>query len=139
MVIVVIDAQNKWIEAKVVKSATSEVTMEVLRTIVSIHGIPQTLVSDNGSVFTSQEFATFMSQNGIAHIRSAPYHPATNGLTERAVQVIKRGLCKMGEGTLKCATSPFSLSYHSSFNNRYHTRRTPYGSPASNTVGSASA
>ena len=76
---------TKWIEAKVVESATSEVTMEVLKTIFSTHGIPQTLVSDNGSVFTSQEFATFLSQNGIAHIRSAPYHPATNGLAERAV------------------------------------------------------
>ena len=34
--------------------------------------------------------------NGIKHIRSSPFHLASNSLAERAVQTIKGGLKKMG-------------------------------------------
>ena len=33
-----------------------------------------------------------MKQNGIKHIRCAPYHPATNGAAERFVQTLKEAL-----------------------------------------------
>lgn len=36
-----------------------------------------------------------MKQNGILHIRSAPKHPATNGLAERYVQTFKMGMKKL--------------------------------------------
>jgi transposase InsO family protein len=40
-------------------------------------------VSDNGSQFLSDEFATLMKRNGIKNFKSAPYHPATNGVAYR--------------------------------------------------------
>ena len=43
------------------------------------HGIPNVVVSDNGTVFTSDEFKTFMELNGTRHVKFALYHP-TNGL-----------------------------------------------------------
>ena len=58
------------------------------------HGLPQTVVSDNQSVFTSSDFEDFMQMNGIRHIRTAPYHPASNGLAEQAVQTLKEGFKK---------------------------------------------
>ena len=63
-------------------TATSGMTIEVLRTIFSTHGLPTVLVTDNGPQFTSAEFKTFVENNGIRHQRSAPYHPATIGRTE---------------------------------------------------------
>ena len=58
------------------------------------------MVTDNGPCFTSEEFETFLSRNGIRHVKTAPYHPASNGLAERAVQVFKTSFKKMREGTV---------------------------------------
>jgi len=57
--------------------------------------LPEVLVSDNGSVYTSNEFKTFLKENpGIRHITTAPYHPAGNRLAERAIQTFKEALKK---------------------------------------------
>ena len=111
MFLVVIDAYSKWLEVHCMKSTTSSATIEKLREIFAIHGLPATLVSDNGSNFTSSEFEEFMKRNGIKHIKVAPYHPASNGLAERAVRVFKEGFEKMGEGSIQTKLSRFLLSY----------------------------
>eukprot|EP00731_Ephydatia_muelleri_P030058 Em0021g581a len=79
-------------------NTTSQKTIEILRQVLSAYGLPEQLVSDNGPQFISREFAEFMAKNGIKHIRSAPYHPATNGQVERFVQTFKRA---MKTGTTK--------------------------------------
>ena len=75
MFLVLIDAHSKWMEVEPVESATTKTTVEKLRKIFSTYGISEKLVSDNGSVFTSQEFTDFVKSNGIEHIKTAPYHP----------------------------------------------------------------
>ena len=74
------------------QSTTVTKTIEVLRQMFSVYGLPEQIVSDNGPQFTAEEFAVFLKINGIKHNRSAPYHPATNGLAERFVQSLKQGL-----------------------------------------------
>ena len=85
MFLVVIDAHSKWIEAVLLPAATSRLTIQQLRTIFACFGIPDTVVTDNGTCFVSSEFEQFLLENGIRHQKSAPYHPASNGLAERAV------------------------------------------------------
>ena len=56
---------------------------------------PDVIVSDNGTAFTSKDFALFMSEKGIKHITSAPKHPASNGFAERYVRTFKETMKKM--------------------------------------------
>ena len=94
MFVVVIDARTKWIELCPVSSASSETTVRKLRHIFSTHGLRLTIVSDNGTPLTGEEFQEFLTMNGIRHIASALYQPASNGLAERAVQIVKQGVRK---------------------------------------------
>ena len=73
-------------EVVTVPSTSSQVTIKTLKPMFSCHGLPELIVSDNGTAFTSSEFQEFTKRNGIRHLTTAPYHPASNGLAERAVQ-----------------------------------------------------
>ena len=76
-------------------------------------GLPEQIVTDNGSAFTSKEFETFLQQNGIQQIRTAPYHPASNGQAERTVKTFKTTLNKMlnKKGTINKKVQRFLMAY----------------------------
>ena len=77
MFLVVIDSHSKWLDVFPVKAATSFNTIEKLRMLFSSFGLLHKILSDNGSVFTSQEFQDFMKSNGIIN---AKYHHITHHL-----------------------------------------------------------
>lgn len=92
-ILIAIDAKSKWLEAQAVNEApTSDNKIWLLQAMFSIHGFPQFLVSDNATYFTRE---TFCEVNGNIQKFSAPGHPSTNGLAERAVQTIKNKLKAM--------------------------------------------
>ncbi len=111
MFLVTVDAHSKWMDVKALKSATSQSTIEHLRSLFATHGFPELLVSDNGTVFTSAEFQKFLKNNGIRHSTCAPYHPATNGLAGRAVQTFKQFIKKPSKDTLETNISRFLSQY----------------------------
>ena len=92
MFLIAVDAFSKWPEVKVMTSTTVSATLDALREWFCTHGIPEQLVTDNGSQFTADAFKEFTQLNGIRHIKSAPYHPASNGLAERFIQSLKQSL-----------------------------------------------
>jgi transposase InsO family protein len=111
MFLILVDAHSQWMEVCPVTSATSQVTIDRLRMIFATHGLPQILVSDNGTCFTSAEFQEFVRKNGIRHVTSSPYHPASNGLAERAVQSFKVGMKKAGTGNIETNLARFLFRY----------------------------
>ena len=89
MFLIVVDVHSKGIEALPMSNSTSEATIDKLRIAFSTHGLPEMVVKDNGCNLVSKEFEAFLKQNGIRHIKTRLYHPASKGLTERAIQTFK--------------------------------------------------
>ena len=92
-------------------STTTAATVEKLRSLFAQFGLPEVLVSDNGPNFVSSEFKEFLHHNGVKQVTSAPAHPASNGLAERAVKTVKEGLSKLKSGTIADRLFRFLFTY----------------------------
>ena len=79
------------------KSGASREVIGALRSLFSLFGIPESIVSDNGTAFTSSEFVTFLETLAIKHSRSAVYFPQSNGLIERFHGTFKHRLERVRE------------------------------------------
>ena len=95
--LVLVDAHSKWVEIFPTNGPSTAKTIECLRHCFCSLGLPVTIVSDNGTCFTSQEFKNFLNANGIRHVTSAVYKPVTNSLAERMVQTFKNALAQSKE------------------------------------------
>jgi hypothetical protein len=60
--------------------------------VVSRHGIPESIVSDRGTVFTSGFWSAFCYHTRIKRRLSTAFHPQTDGQTERQNQTLEQYL-----------------------------------------------
>ncbi|XP_045536272.1 uncharacterized protein K02A2.6-like [Papilio machaon] len=91
--LVVVDSYTKWVEVYDMNAnTTSNAVIERFYEYIARYGIPNTIVSDNGPSFASQEFSRFCLGNGIKHLTTPAYHPASNGQAESMVKVVKKGI-----------------------------------------------
>ncbi|XP_053967934.1 uncharacterized protein K02A2.6-like [Anastrepha ludens] len=81
---VIVDAFSKWPEIFQIENITTQTIISKLNETLSRYGDCDTLVSDNGTQFTSGAFEQFVTSRGIQHIRTSPYHPQSNGHAERS-------------------------------------------------------
>ena len=65
-----------------------------LKTHMARYGIPDEVVSDSGSQYTSREFKDFAKEYGFKHVTTSSYHHQSNGKAESAVQEAKKILKK---------------------------------------------
>lgn len=115
---IVVDSYTKWLEVFRMSQITSQVTVTRLKRLFASYRLPEQIVTDNATTFTSEVFQTFVGQNGILHTTSAPGHPATNGLAERYVQTFRSGMKKLANTTMNVddKLSLFLLQYRTTPN-----------------------
>ena len=65
MYLVLVDDHSKWLDVQLMQSTTSENTIRKLQDIFAVHGLPQKIVTDNGSALNSATFKAFMDRNGM--------------------------------------------------------------------------
>jgi len=94
-ILVAADYFTKWVEAVPLKNVTSKEMIEFVKEhIIYRFGIPQTITTDQGTMFTSDEFEDFATGMGIKLLNSSPYYAQANGQAEASnkgvIKLIKR-------------------------------------------------
>ena len=94
-ILAITDYFTKWVEAVPMRSVSSKDVINFVKEhVIHRFGIPQTITTDGGSVFISQEFRKFADDMGIKLIRSSPYYAQANGQAEASnqslIKLIKR-------------------------------------------------
>lgn len=90
-VIVAIDYLTKFVEAKAVRNIEASTVQKFIeRRIILKHGCPTVLVTDRGTQMTARSTSDYLKYRGIRHATTTAYHPAANGLVERANKTLKQ-------------------------------------------------
>ncbi|GAU10124.1 hypothetical protein TSUD_420000, partial [Trifolium subterraneum] len=86
--IVAVDYFTKWIEAEpLAKISASNILRFFKRDVLARFGIPQVVVTDNGTQFTNKKFQEFLAAIGTTQHFTSVEHPQTNGQAEAANRV----------------------------------------------------
>ena len=99
------DYFTKWVEAIPLKNVTSKDMIEFVKEhIIYRFGIPQTITTDQDTMFTSGEFEEFATSMGIKLLNSSPYYAQANDQAEASnkgiIKLIKeRLMSNLGVGT----------------------------------------
>jgi len=74
---------TKWVEAIPLKMMTSQNMIDFVQEhIIYLFGIPQTITSDQGTMFLSEEFENFATNVGFKLLNFSPYYTQANGQAE---------------------------------------------------------
>ena len=113
--LVVVDYYSRFFEVAIMKSTTSFKVIMELERMFSVHGIPLTIKTDNGTQFVSDEFQAFLKQNMIIHRTTTPLWPQANGEVERQNRTLLKTLkIAQSEGKdMKRELYRFLLAYRS--------------------------
>ena len=120
---VIVDRLTKSAHFLPVQSSFSAERLDriYIREVVRLHGVPVSIILDRGSQFTSSFWRTFQDELGTRVDLSTAFHPQTDGLSERTIQVLEDMLraCVLEFGGqwdqfLPLAEFAYNNSYHSS-------------------------
>ena len=83
--LVVTDRFSKLTRAYPLATTTAEVVAKTFFDgwVAAGYGIPQVLLTDNGTQFVAKFFQSFCRILGVKQVFTSAYHPSTNGQTER--------------------------------------------------------
>lgn len=87
-----VDLFTSWPEAFPLKTLTAEETVGAIQRFITRHSCPQTILSDQGTSFTSKLFSKVCKYFGIKHEVSSAYHHQTIGKVERFHKFMENSL-----------------------------------------------
>jgi transposase InsO family protein len=77
--LVSIDKFTKWIEAVPVTNQEATMAFKFFKSIIYRYGVPNSIITDSGTNFTSGEFQEFAKELGIKIKYASVVHPKSNG------------------------------------------------------------
>ena len=92
--LVAVDKFTKWIEAVPITSSTASTAVQFIKSIIYRFGVPNSIITDNGTNFTAEEFRSFCKEHDITLNYASVAHPQTNGQVEKANGLVTNGIKK---------------------------------------------
>jgi hypothetical protein len=93
-ILVLSDLFTKWIELYALPDQTAQQIIQCLLDLVCRYSIPGSLLSDNGTNFTSHCYKELLKSLQVKEIHTTPYHPQCDGQTERFNATLVQALRK---------------------------------------------
>src|SRR4051812_48007646 len=90
--LVAIDKFTKWIEARPIKKLDGTTTVRFVADIISRYGVPNCIITNNGTNFTKGALARYASEYGICLDLASVAHPQSNCQVGRAKGLILSGI-----------------------------------------------
>ena len=87
--LVTVDHYSDYYELHRLPSIQASAVIQATKQHFGRHGVPHTLITDNGAQFTSEAFKTFAEKYKFHHITSSPYWSQSNGRAEASVKSAK--------------------------------------------------
>ncbi|UYV66648.1 hypothetical protein LAZ67_4002441, partial [Cordylochernes scorpioides] len=81
--LVIVDNLTRFVRLSPVRNTSTQNVLKVMKSFVNDFGLPDKIISDRGSCFTSRQFEEFCRGNGIHHTLNSTKHPQGNGMVER--------------------------------------------------------
>jgi hypothetical protein len=102
-ILVAVDKFTKWVEAAPITTQYSTTTINFIKSIVFCFGVPHSIITDNGTNFTSKEFKSYCESMGIKLKFASVAHPKTNRQVKKANGLICNRIKKRQLAPLKKA------------------------------------
>lgn len=96
-IFVVIDGFSKFTKLYPTKGTTTTEVINKLKMYFSYYSKPRVIVSNRGTCFTSQEFADFLNEYSVVHVKVATGSPQANGQVERVNRTLAPMLEKLSD------------------------------------------
>ena len=100
MYLIIVDSHSKWLDIQIMQSISTSKTFEKLRFLLlsmDYHKLLCLIIDHPSQVMSLRSLCKLMELDTT----SAPYHPSTNGLMERALQTVKQGLKQINDNSVK--------------------------------------
>jgi putative transposase len=91
-IFVAVDKFIKWIEVKPAASITAANALKFIKEIMYMFGVPNNIITDNGTQFTVREFKDFCVDSGIKINYASVSHQQSNGQVEHSNGMILQGV-----------------------------------------------
>jgi len=89
-IITLVDYFTKWVEAKAIPNTKTEEVIKFLTEVISRHGPPEIIVTDNGSSFAADITKMMIDLYGSWVHFVSPHHPESNGMIENRNREVEK-------------------------------------------------
>ena len=86
------DKFTKWPEVEPVRKVTTQSAIKFMKGLVCRFGVPNRVITDNGTQFTGHAFMQYIQSLGSKVSSASVAHPRSNGQVERMNVEVLRGL-----------------------------------------------